>query len=200
MIEQYFHRWEQQLADVSKHERLVRPFEWGEDWIDSTLAPGAAVDKADARGEQPSGLAAVSSFVDRVMRDTDAFYTPEPVRYTFTPALPSVRAGGEEGLLTFPSGFMTPHDRNNTVLARYFPAAPIRKPRPGAPRRPGDQRRTHRRHRRRLGLAGAAPHRRERPGGGAGLHRLPHPRRPRPARFAADAAQGQPGGHDRRYR
>ena len=29
MIERYFHRWEGQLAEVSQHERQVRPFEWG---------------------------------------------------------------------------------------------------------------------------------------------------------------------------
>ena len=37
MIERYFHRWEQRLADVSRHERIVRPFDWGEDWIDADL-------------------------------------------------------------------------------------------------------------------------------------------------------------------
>lgn len=134
MITRYFHRWERQLAEVSQHERLVRPFEWGEDWIDqpSSFAPGATVDKS-AFGLQPSG--AVSAWVDRVMQDTDAFFTPEPTRYTFTPALPSVREGGEEGLLTYPSGFTTPHAENNVVHARYFPAKPIRKPAPGSPRR-----------------------------------------------------------------
>ncbi|MDP2389847.1 MAG: hypothetical protein Q8N52_05920, partial [Acidobacteriota bacterium] len=135
MIRRYFHRWEQQLANVSKHERQVRPFEWGEDWIDAAFAPGATVDRTEAGGEQPAGYAGVSAWVERVMQNTDAFYTPEPVRYTFTQALPSVRAGGEEGLLSYPSGFTTPHDHNNTVTARYFPAAPIRKPRPGSPRR-----------------------------------------------------------------
>ncbi len=34
MIRKYFHRWEQELAAISQHERRVRPFEWGEDWID----------------------------------------------------------------------------------------------------------------------------------------------------------------------
>jgi hypothetical protein len=122
MIQGYFHRWEQQLAEVSRHERLVRPFEWGEDWIDDVPTPSL-------------GLPAVSSWVDRVMRDTDAFYTPEPARYTFTPSLPSVKATGEAGLLTYASGFTTPHEKNNTVLARYFPADPIRQPKAGAPRR-----------------------------------------------------------------
>lgn len=126
MIRRYFHRWEQQLASVSQHERLVRPFEWGEDWID---------DQSGVHGDRPLGLSGVSAWVDRVMQDTDAFYTPAPTRYTFTPAPPSVRASGEEGLLTFPSGFSTPHANNNTVLARYFPANPIWKAKPGAPRR-----------------------------------------------------------------
>jgi hypothetical protein len=128
MIQGYFHRWEQQLADVSKHERLVRPFEWGEDWIDGITDTPSSADTL-------AGLPAVSSWVDRVMQDTDAFYTPEPARYTFTPSLPGVKATGEAGVLTYPSGFTTPHDSNNTVLARFFPADPIRKPTPGAPRR-----------------------------------------------------------------
>ena len=136
MIQQYFHSWEQQLADVSKHERLVRPFEWGEDWIDdSTFAPGAST-FAEAAADKPVDKPQmVSAWVDRVMQDTDAFYTPEPARYTFTRALPSVQASGEAGLLTYPSGFTTPHESNNTVLARYFPADPIRKPKVGSPRR-----------------------------------------------------------------
>ncbi|MFA5908845.1 MAG: alpha/beta hydrolase [Vicinamibacterales bacterium] len=145
MIQRYFHRWEQELANVSKHERLVRPFEWGEDWIDtpvrsadlSAAEPGAnsglaTVAPEGVRGAKVEGSTRVSDWVERVMRDTDAFYTPEPARYTFTRALPSVRAGGEEGLLTYPSGFTTPHAENNVVQARYFPANPIRKPKRGA--------------------------------------------------------------------
>ena len=65
------------------------------------------------------------------MQDTDAFYTPEPTTYTFAPSTPDVRAKGEAGLLTFPSGFTTPHPENNVVRARYFPADPIRKPKRG---------------------------------------------------------------------
>ena len=122
MIERYFHRWEQQLADISKHERLVHPFEWGDDWIDEPM-------------DKPEGLSKVSAWVDRVMQDTDAFYTPEPARYTFTTALPSVQASGEAGLLTYASGVTTPHESNNTVQARYFPADPIVKPTASAPRR-----------------------------------------------------------------
>jgi len=145
MIRRYFHNWEQQLASVSQHERLVRPFEWGDDWIDGPWDKPRGLSPLAMGGDKPLGLSntpgdkpsEVSAWVERVMQDTDAFYTPEPTRYTFTQALPSVRAGGEEGLLTYPSGFTTPHETNNTVRARYFPANPIRKPKPGAaaPRR-----------------------------------------------------------------
>ena len=34
MIRDYFHRWEQELAAVSQADRLVRPFDWGVDWIE----------------------------------------------------------------------------------------------------------------------------------------------------------------------
>jgi hypothetical protein len=69
------------------------------------------------------------------MQDTDAFYTPGPTRYTFTKAPDAIRATGEEGVLTFQSGYTTPHPENNTVVCRYFPANPIRAPKPGSPRR-----------------------------------------------------------------
>jgi hypothetical protein len=38
VIKSYFHRWEQELAAVSQHERKVRPFEWGEEWLDDKPA------------------------------------------------------------------------------------------------------------------------------------------------------------------
>jgi dienelactone hydrolase len=128
VIRDYFHRWEQELAAVSKSERLVRPFEWGEDWIEDREPErtGSAIPEPGSR---------VAAWVDAIMRDTDAFYTPEPARYTFTKAPDAIRATGEEGVLTFPSGFATPHSENNTVVCRYFAPDPIIKPKPGAPRR-----------------------------------------------------------------
>jgi dienelactone hydrolase len=131
VIRNYFHRWEQELAAVSQHERKVRPFDWGVDWIDPPQSNPQSNPQSAIRPPQST----VSSWVDSVMADTDAFFTPAPTRYTFTPAPDAIRAAGEEGVLTFPSGFTTPHEQNNTVVARYFPANPIRTPRPGAPRR-----------------------------------------------------------------
>jgi dienelactone hydrolase len=131
MIRRYFHRWEQQLADVSKHDRVVRPFDWGHDWIDTPGSGGAPSLPGHGGGGQVTGVEAVRAWVARIMQDSDAFYTPAPARYTFTRALPGVRGSGEEGMLTYPSGFTTPHAENNVVQARYFPANPIRKPKRG---------------------------------------------------------------------
>jgi dienelactone hydrolase len=142
VIADYFHRWEQDLAAVSKNDRLVRPFEWGEDWMDEPSGSFSAQENPsgnaqnNSSGNEPLGsFSAISSWVDRVMQNTDAFYTPEPTRYSFTQAPETIRASGEEGVLTFPSGFTTPHQENNTVVCRYFPPKPIRKPKPGSPRR-----------------------------------------------------------------
>lgn len=101
MIEKLFHRWEQRLADVSRDARVVRPFDWGLDWLPTN-------------GQAPAGepVRAIRAWVDKVMENTDAFFTPEPTTdYQFDGAT-----------LTFPSAFVTPHPENNVVRARFFPA------------------------------------------------------------------------------
>jgi dienelactone hydrolase len=104
MLQAFFHAWERRLASVTK-DRVVRPFEWGLDWIPDN---GHATDAVPAE--------VIDEYVSRVMADTDAFFTPPPTAdYTLTPA-----ADGD--LLTFPSALSTPHESNNTVRCRYFPA------------------------------------------------------------------------------
>jgi dienelactone hydrolase len=145
MIARFFHRWEQRLADVSRNDRVVRPFEWGLDWLDTEgpAAPRTASGtrlRSDAESPSCGGQAddasrtAITAWVDEVMRDSDAFFTPRPTRdYRLIPASAAEQAGGEAGTLTFPSGFTTPHAENNLVRARFFPANPIRKPKDGGP-------------------------------------------------------------------
>jgi len=108
VLQHLFHAWERRLADATK-DRVVRPFEWGLDWIPRNgSAPGAA----------PRDV--VRAWVERVMADTDAFYSAPPTTdYTL--------AGSEEGgQLTFPSAYVTPHVENNTVRCRYFVARSAR--------------------------------------------------------------------------
>ena len=109
MLAPLFHRWEARLADTSRTVRVVRPFEWGLDWI-------------PANGHPPSQSPehAVREWIDAVMHDTDAFFTPPPTAdYSFTR---ESHASGQAGTLMFPSALTTPDAANNTAYARLFPA------------------------------------------------------------------------------
>src|SRR5579872_4000453 len=101
MLQAFFHAWERRLADVTT-DRVVRPFEWGLEWIPQN---GHHEEDADA---------VLRDWVSHVMADTDAFFTPPPTDdYRFA------EADDGSGLLTFPSALGTPHPDNNTVRCRY---------------------------------------------------------------------------------
>jgi dienelactone hydrolase len=134
MIRAFFHRWERRLAEVSRDARVVRPFEWGLDWLTDPRQHAAPDGAAPSSPGDPR--ARVGDWVETVMRDSDAFFTPAPTSdYAFVEAPADVQAGGEAGTLRFPSGFTTPHAENNIVYARYFPVAPRRASRGGTPPR-----------------------------------------------------------------
>jgi dienelactone hydrolase len=107
MISYLFRRWEQQLASVDTN-RVVRPFEWGLDWL------GIGVNGSDP-------ATAVRGWVDKTMANTAAFYD--------APAINDYHL--QDDTLRFPSAVTTPHEINNTVNVRVFPA----EARPGQPRR-----------------------------------------------------------------
>jgi hypothetical protein len=100
MLARFFHAWERRLAFATK-DRVVRPFEWGTEWINETVASEGAAD------------AAVERWVEEVMEDTSEFFAlPPTTDFAF-----------ETGTLTFPSALTTPHPENNVVYGRWFPAA-----------------------------------------------------------------------------
>lgn len=104
MLQTFFHAWERRLADATK-DRVVRPFEWGLEWIPRN------------RHSTDAGHADVlRDWVSHIMADTDAFFTPAPTTEY------GLQADRDGNLLTFPSAYVTPHDANNTVFCRYFPA------------------------------------------------------------------------------
>jgi hypothetical protein len=106
MLQTFFHAWERRLASVTT-DRVVRPFEWGLDWI-----------PANGHGNRPP-IDQLRAWVDHVMADTDAFFTAAPTRdYTLSAASP-----GGERLLAFPTALPTPHPANNTVTCRWFEAS-----------------------------------------------------------------------------
>src|SRR5579884_3675744 len=100
MLQAFFHAWERRLAAVTT-DRVIRPFDWGLEWVPQNgTRPGAAPPEV------------LREWVSHVMADTDAFFTPPPTSdYTLR---------GDE--LAFPSALTTPHESNNTVRCRYFPA------------------------------------------------------------------------------
>ena len=114
MIGRFFHAWERRLASVTK-DRVVRPFEWGLDWIPSNGHESRAPDEH------------VLQWVDEVMADTNAFFDVPVTRdYEFDAASSTLR---------FPSALSTPHAPNNTVVARWFPADGEAPPGANQPRR-----------------------------------------------------------------
>jgi pimeloyl-ACP methyl ester carboxylesterase len=111
MLQAFFHAWERRLASITK-DRVVRPFEWGLDW----LSPN---------GREPQAPEAhIRQWVDEVMRDTTTFFETPPTRdYEFQPASDDRQRKGDAGTLRFPSALVTPHDVNNIAVARWFPSA-----------------------------------------------------------------------------
>ena len=100
MISKLFHAWERHLVSVTT-DRIVRPFEWGLDWIPEDGQPP---------GTPPDAI--LAGWVKRVMSDTERFFDiPPSAEY---------RLDGDT--LTFPSAYVSPHPQNNLVHARYFPA------------------------------------------------------------------------------
>jgi len=98
LIARVFHNWERRLAAAAQN-RIVRPFEWGLEWIDGL----------DEREED--AVERLSAWASRTVENSHQFFALPP---TDDYALRGDR-------LTFPSAVSTPHRENNVVHARYFP-------------------------------------------------------------------------------
>ena len=98
-------RWERKLATRDTN-RVVRPFEWGTDWLASI---GTSAFPAHTNGD---AAACLSRFVETALTQSDTFYSYEPVHdYQL-----------RDGRLTFSSPIVSPHPENNQVHALWFPA------------------------------------------------------------------------------
>jgi dienelactone hydrolase len=105
LLQTFFHAWERRLASITT-DRVVRPFEWGLDW----LPPNGS-----RPGAPPPEI--LREWVSHAMADTDAFYNAPPTDDYRV-------AAGQSGEthVTFPSALPTPHPANNIVHCRLFPA------------------------------------------------------------------------------
>jgi dienelactone hydrolase len=112
MLARLFDGWERRLYERTT-DRLVRPFEWGLDWLGLDGTP-------DDGGPE----ARVEEFSDRAARcSTEFFNVPPTDDYVWEPS-----GGGapEAGTVVFPSAIRTPHPGNDVVYGRFFPARPSR--------------------------------------------------------------------------
>lgn len=98
MIGLLFNSWERRLASVDTN-RVIRPFEWGLDWLDGI----------DAQGDRDP-LAAIRAFADQAITHSDRFFAAGPVTDWKL----------DDDVLRFPSALATPWEVNNTVVARIF--------------------------------------------------------------------------------
>jgi hypothetical protein len=90
-------RWENDLATRDTN-RVVRPFEWGFDWL-----PNPPADVSDP-------ARAMAEYSRKVVESSSEFFRHKaPTTFDYS-----------QGKLTFPSSVVTPHLENNTVHARFF--------------------------------------------------------------------------------
>jgi hypothetical protein len=100
----YMDRWERKLATRDTN-RVVRPFDWGTDWLHSVGFPPCP---ADANG---TARECVDRFVRAALDDSDRFFSYQPVNdYQL-----------QDGRLTFTSPVETRYPENNTVNGLWFP-------------------------------------------------------------------------------
>jgi dienelactone hydrolase len=98
VLSRVFHQWERRLA-ASATDRVVRPFEWGTEWID-TEPPAAAASESER----------LERWAAAMLAESDRFYGLEPCT--------EHELNGDR--LRFPSAVRTPHAENNVVVTRLF--------------------------------------------------------------------------------
>lgn len=100
MIARLFHAWERRLLAETTN-RLVRPFEWGLDYL------GLPDTTPDPRG-------AIVEWAQQAVAASDRFFDSGP-----SPDY----VEDSDGWVRFPSALTSPHPENDVVFTRYFPAA-----------------------------------------------------------------------------
>jgi hypothetical protein len=98
VIARAFHDWERRLASAT-NDRVVRPFEWGLEWVDPAVA------------NVPDPASFLEAWADAALENSGSWFAAPPAD--------DYRLTGDR--LTFSSAISTPHPENNVVRARLFP-------------------------------------------------------------------------------
>ena len=111
MYRKFMHAWERRCHDKDNN-RVVRPFEWGLEF----LSPNPVIHHGEANGaaQAVAPLNQIEQFNERVIPNSHEFYLPAPARpedFDF-----------DGFMLRFPSSITTISETNNTVYARFYPA------------------------------------------------------------------------------
>jgi hypothetical protein len=108
MISRLFHAWERRLATVDTN-RVVRPFDWGLDWLGFEPDDDAPLER-------------IGAWTREALAESERFYEAPPAD--------AYERRGDE--LRFPSALATPYPENDLVRVGLFEP---REHRPGRPRR-----------------------------------------------------------------
>src|SRR5256885_382241 len=108
MLKYMIHNWERKLARRDNN-RVVRPFEWGIEYLDYGSVGSANGHSGNGAGHD--ARATIFQFNERAIAESHRFFqAPYTPRFSF-----------DGQWLTFQSTVTTPFAENNTAHARYFP-------------------------------------------------------------------------------
>src|SRR5581483_2755349 len=103
MYRRLMHGLEHQLHARDFAQRVVRPFEWGLEFLG-----------ADGNGNAPSQpLEYLKQYNEKALEQSAEFFTPAPAQ--------AADFSFDSFLLRYPSSITTPYAQNNLVHARYYP-------------------------------------------------------------------------------
>lgn len=105
MLRPLMHHLERRLHARDFDLRVARPFDWGLEFLGN-----------GDTGHDPREF--IRQYNAEVIADSEAFFTPPLSRTSDFEATPEA----DHLWLRFPSGIVTPYEKNNTVHGRYFPA------------------------------------------------------------------------------
>lgn len=128
IYQRWIHAWEEKMT-TRDNNRVVRPFEWGEEWVQGF--PGTeSLGWPDSFDDQLAYFSEINGDIVRHSDDFFSYITPgdfrleeRPVQVFFTGSGPTPKDPDETGTyLRFTSPHPSPYPENNLVNARWFPA------------------------------------------------------------------------------